>query len=150
MGFRHTLRNRVSSITGIDEDYLTGAAPIHHASVAKRMSWAAFRETTRDEDAAYALIGLFDVNLPMLYGEGPTKAFLRLQEEIMRTSEDRSLFAWVKDEGSSFGTNDYHGLLADSPRDFARTGNTRSYTDSGEYTPSAMTARGLHLGMYAG
>lgn len=57
------------------------------------MSWAAHRETTRVEDLAYCLLGIFDVNIPLLYGEG-RKAFLRSQE-ILRVSHDQSLFAWV-------------------------------------------------------
>ncbi|WAO87832.1 HET domain-containing protein [Fusarium falciforme] len=61
-------------------------------SVATRMSWASRRVTKRVEDQAYALLGLFNVNMPLLYGEG-TKAFRRLQEEIIRTSNDQSILA---------------------------------------------------------
>ncbi|RSL61463.1 hypothetical protein CEP54_006201 [Fusarium duplospermum] len=61
-------------------------------SVATRMSWASGRVTTRVEDQAYALLGLFNVNMPLLYGEG-TKAFRRLQEEIIRISNDQSILA---------------------------------------------------------
>ncbi|KAF8859299.1 HET-domain-containing protein [Acephala macrosclerotiorum] len=65
----------------------------HRTSVAQKMSWAARRQTTRQEDRAYSLMGLFGVNMPLLYGEG-RRAFIRLQEEIMRTTADQSLFAW--------------------------------------------------------
>ncbi|KAI4253015.1 MAG: hypothetical protein L6R42_007734 [Xanthoria sp. 1 TBL-2021] len=58
------------------------------------MSWASDRETSRPEDEAYCLMGLFDVNMPLLYGEGSVKAFRRLQHEIAKNSEDESLFAW--------------------------------------------------------
>ncbi|KAH6972105.1 heterokaryon incompatibility protein-domain-containing protein, partial [Ilyonectria sp. MPI-CAGE-AT-0026] len=61
-------------------------------SVARRISWASTRVTTRVEDRAYALLGLFNVNMPLLYGEG-TKAFQRLQEEIIRHSNDQSVLA---------------------------------------------------------
>ena len=64
------------------------------ASVAQRMSWAARRETTRVEDEAYCLFGLFGISMPTLYGEG-RNAFYRLQEEIMNTSLDMSLLAWT-------------------------------------------------------
>jgi hypothetical protein len=57
------------------------------------MSWAAHRNTTRVEDMAYCLMGIFRVNMPLLFGEG-TRAFRRLQEEILRVSEDYTLFAW--------------------------------------------------------
>jgi len=60
--------------------------------VAQNMSWEARRQTTRQEDRAYSLMGLFGANMPLLYGEGP-RAFIRLQEEIMRTTADQSLFA---------------------------------------------------------
>ena len=62
-------------------------------SVAARMSWAADRRTTRPEDEAYCLMGLFSIHMPTLYGEG-RQAFRRLQEEIMRKSVDTSIFAW--------------------------------------------------------
>ena len=81
-------------------------------SVARRMPWAASRVTTVKEDSAYCLFGLFGVNMPMLYGEGE-RAFIRLQEEIMKRSDDHSLFAW----GSS--SPGARGLLARSPDDFA-------------------------------
>ncbi len=38
-------------------------------SIAQKMSWAARRKTTRIEDQAYSLMGLFQVNMPLLYGE---------------------------------------------------------------------------------
>jgi hypothetical protein len=65
-------------------------------SVATRMSWASHRKTTREEDTAYSLLGIFGVNMPLLYGEG-SAAFLRLQHEIVRKSTDQSIFAWSKD-----------------------------------------------------
>ncbi|RDL34707.1 uncharacterized protein BP5553_07835 [Venustampulla echinocandica] len=61
---------------------------ICYALLEDKMSWAAERQTTRSEDRAYSLIGLSGVNMSMLYGEGGTKAFIRLQEEIMKTTED--------------------------------------------------------------
>lgn len=61
-------------------------------SVACKFSWAARRQTTRPEDQAYSLMGLFGVNMPLLYGEG-SRAFRRLQLEILRQSHDESIFA---------------------------------------------------------
>ena len=66
---------------------------LNQASIAERMSWAAKRKTTRQEDEAYCLLGIFGVNMPLLYGEGPG-AFIRLQEEIIRHSDDLTLLAW--------------------------------------------------------
>ena len=51
---------------------------VKRCSIAMRMTWASDRETTRPEDSAYCLLGIFGVNMPLLYGEG-AKAFLRLQ-----------------------------------------------------------------------
>jgi len=89
------MKGAVSRATGIEEDYLTGT-PLEMASISKRMSWAAHREATRAEDVAYSLFGLFDVQMPLLYGEGLRKAFMRLQEEIMKSSSDHTLFAWTR------------------------------------------------------
>ncbi|KAJ2977563.1 hypothetical protein NUW58_g7771 [Xylaria curta] len=63
-------------------------------STATIMSWAAHRKTSREEDAAYCLMGLFDINMPLLYGE-KGRAFRRLQEEIIRQSSDQSILAWA-------------------------------------------------------
>ncbi|KAL2270744.1 hypothetical protein VTJ83DRAFT_115 [Remersonia thermophila] len=93
LGTKSSLVKNVSKITGIDELTLLDPALVRTASVAQRMSWAAHRSTTRPEDVAYSLMGLFDVNMPVLYGEGEN-AFLRLQEEIIKRSDDHSLFAW--------------------------------------------------------
>ncbi|KAK1493991.1 HET domain-containing protein [Colletotrichum tamarilloi] len=68
---------------------------IRSAKIAMRMSWAARRQTTRVEDIAYSLLGIFDVNMPLLYGEGE-KAFERLQIEIMKQSSDDSILAWAR------------------------------------------------------
>ena len=62
------------------------------------MSWASWRKTTRPEDEAYCLLGIFGINMPLLYGEGNEMAFLRLQEEILRETEDQSIFAWSPNE----------------------------------------------------
>ena len=63
------------------------------ALVAEIMSWARFRQATRSEDHAYSLLGLFNVSMPLLYGEG-CQAFRRLQEEILKQSQDQSIFVW--------------------------------------------------------
>ncbi len=57
------------------------------------MKWAAYRETTRVEDKAYCLMGIFGVSMPLLYGEGD-RAFIRLQEEILKCKSS-SLIMWL-------------------------------------------------------
>ncbi|KAF2730040.1 HET-domain-containing protein, partial [Polyplosphaeria fusca] len=92
LGSKATLCAQLSISSGIEELVLR-SGQFEHVSIARKMSWAARRQTTRVEDQAYCLLGIFDVNMPLLYGEGK-KAFTRLQEEIMKTSDDQSLFAW--------------------------------------------------------
>ena len=82
----------LSDITGVQLDVLLGELSPQDMSIAARMHWAAERSTTREEDAAYCLLGIFDVNMPLLYGEGK-RAFIRLQEAILTKEEDQSLFA---------------------------------------------------------
>lgn len=109
LGSKVRFADMVSSITGIGKTYLHGQ-DLRHASVAQKMSWAALRQTSRLEDVAYCLLGLFDINMPMIYGEG-NRAFIRLQEAIMMsTPDDHSLFAWGQileehDAVSRFPTN---------------------------------------------
>ncbi|KAH7395485.1 heterokaryon incompatibility protein-domain-containing protein, partial [Cadophora sp. MPI-SDFR-AT-0126] len=92
LGTRSSLRDAISATTSIQVNVLLGYN-IKKFSIAQRMSWASRRTTTRSEDTAYCLMGLFEVNMPLLYGEGGN-AFIRLQEEIIRRSDDHSIFAW--------------------------------------------------------
>ncbi|XDG04309.1 hypothetical protein ABKA04_003924 [Annulohypoxylon sp. FPYF3050] len=90
------------------------------------MRWAANRRTTRKEDIAYCLLGVFGVNMSLIYGEGEN-AFKRLQEEIIRQSDDESIFAWglgrPGDRDSSLR------LLAKSPTDFMGCDEIRVLSD---------------------
>ncbi|KAM5546210.1 hypothetical protein V8D89_000336 [Ganoderma adspersum] len=96
IGSKDDLAELVMEITNIDYNALLHIEPLDKFSVAQRFSWAANRETTRVEDRAYSLLGIFDINMPTLYGEGE-RAFRRLQEEIMRRTPDQSLFAWTQE-----------------------------------------------------
>lgn len=130
LGTKFGLAFTLEAITGVDFDVLTGHATVDSTSVARRMSWAAEREATRIEDTAYSLMGLFNIHMSPIYGEG-MNAFLRLQEEIVRAIPDQSIFAWGSsctlrplpqseccedtfDDSKSPGL----GLFASSPRDF--------------------------------
>ncbi|KAK0746027.1 heterokaryon incompatibility protein-domain-containing protein [Schizothecium vesticola] len=94
LGTKGELCEAIEDITGIPSPYLLGIHELHHASIAQRMSWAASRVTKREEDIAYCLLGIFDIAMPMIYGEGP-KAFQRLQKEIVRShNSDDSILAW--------------------------------------------------------
>lgn len=135
-------------LTGIPILVLEYIIDIANIPVAQRMSWAASRETTRIEDLAYCLLGIFDVNMPLLYGEG-SKSFLRLQEEIVKNHDDLSLFAW-KQDSASYGIGVLRGCFANSPAEFAYWRNIQigvNYFESGmEVTCKSLTMEGPVLG----
>ena len=117
IGTKWGLIDDISRVTGITKNQMVDHKRVN---IAAKMSWASLRRKTRLEDTAYSLLGLFDINMPLLYGEG-SKAFMRLQHEILLTHEDdESIFAWTD-------TRSYHcGLLAWSPAAFELSGNIRS------------------------
>ncbi|KAK5703432.1 hypothetical protein LTR17_022116 [Elasticomyces elasticus] len=122
VGGQPSLNKLLSEITGIDEHVFAWPEIWREQqSVAQRMCWASRRQTTRPEDLAYSLLGLFSVNMPLLYGEGASKAFVRLQLEIIRKSTDESIFAWEPHPFLWAG-----GLLAHSPQVFNHAGNILS------------------------
>jgi hypothetical protein len=107
----------VAEITNIDLDVINKERPIDRVVVAERMSWAADRVTTRKEDLAYCLLGIFDVNMPLLYGEG-RKAFSRLQVAIMEATDDLSVMAWDYGLNASYLQRYRMDCLAQEPSDF--------------------------------
>ena len=145
IGSRDGLREHIEQATWINLSTWTSAC------VAAKMSWLAHRKTSRGEDIAYCMLGLFDVNMPLLYGEGATKAFVRLQLEIIRKSDDESIFAWLQPLETwnptvpvPVGLEVPVGLIALSPQRFADSGGV--YIDQGmcqQRRPYAMTNKGL-------
>lgn len=119
LGTRSDLSDIIHKHTMIDKVVLeaNGAEKLSTFSVWSRMQWAASRETTRVEDTAYCLLGIFEINMPLLYGEGE-RAFRRLQEEIIRTIEDYSLIAWTSYDASPQPLRIHSSALASHPRDF--------------------------------
>lgn len=100
----------VEKRTGIPRSALTHFNSSSHC-IAEKFSWSARRVTDREEDRAYCLLGLLDINMPVLYGEGK-RAFQRLQEEIMKVNTDMSLFLWQGPACPAFG------MLAEDPSCF--------------------------------
>jgi hypothetical protein len=88
LGNRSSLERHIHEVTGIPGKALRGHN-LSDFSVHERMLWAEKRETTRKEDKAYSLLGIFDVHMPLIYGEGRDKAFKRLREEIDKDSKGR-------------------------------------------------------------
>ena len=138
IGGKLELSVEISVVTIIKNKHLF---EIHSASVATKMSWISKRQTSRVEDIAYCLLGIFDVNMPLLYGEGK-KAFLRLELEIIKKTDDESIFAW-----SSSSKAVGPGLLALWPDSFADSANIEPISRhfSLERRPYAMTNKGLEF-----
>ncbi|WPH01259.1 HET-domain-containing protein [Acrodontium crateriforme] len=135
----------LSRITLIDGAILMKTENISSVSIAERMSWAAHRVVSREEDMAYCLMGLFDVSMPMLYGEGGEKAFHRLQEHIMKDSNDHSIFAW-RDEDADVDAS--HGLLADHPKHFAHSSEIIAKIRWEDTAPYQIGNRGLCINLH--
>jgi hypothetical protein len=93
IGTKSDRADDIASRMRIDVGTLRDSKRMYSQCVAQRMSWAAHRKATREEDLAYSLLGIFNINMTMQYGEGE-KAFVRLQQEITRTTSDMSIFAW--------------------------------------------------------
>ncbi|KAI0692863.1 heterokaryon incompatibility protein-domain-containing protein [Cerioporus squamosus] len=143
MGTKIDLAPEIEKAAHVPVSLLTLQKSLFDFSIGERMSWAVDRRTTRLEDEAYCLLGIFDINMPTLYGEG-SKAFQRLQEEIMRKSADTTLFAWgsecmgnlAGDPGGPRDADSYSlanfGLFATSPRLFkTRDDRTVRYSPRG-------------------
>jgi hypothetical protein len=90
LGDKKSQEQLVHEITGIPIQALRGS-PLSHFSVKERMSWAETRKTKREEDGAYSLLGIFDIHMPLIYGEGRNEAFFRLQKAIDESSNGKLL-----------------------------------------------------------
>ena len=135
IGTKGTLEKHISFTTGIKN-----ISRFEESSVAQKFSWASKRQTTREEDEAYCLMGLFSVNMPALYGEG-RKAFLRLQLEILKQSDDESIFAWTSARVVG------GGVLAPSPSAFMDSGDIEEMIFYKDRDPYAMTNKGLRMSL---
>ena len=90
LGSKKILEQQIHEITGIPVKALQGS-PLSQFTVDERMFWAAKRETKREEDKAYSLMGIFDVYMSPIYGEGRENAFIRLRKKIDKYSNSKSL-----------------------------------------------------------
>ncbi|OJT06816.1 Vegetative incompatibility protein HET-E-1 [Trametes pubescens] len=116
LGTKMTLSSTIENVTGVDRTVLRGDVGVRDVSVARRMWWASKRHA-QVEDAAYALLGLFEVRASATWGAEP-QAFTRLQEEVARTIPDQSIFAWHY----HLGHEHPDGVFALGPCCFARSG----------------------------
>lgn len=146
---RSALSKEISEITTIPEICLRDPALCAYTSIATRMSWVSGRNCTRGEDSAYCLLGLFNVNMPLLYGEGDVKAFVRLQEEIIKTADDRSIFIWSGHSISSDGIEKHPLSIVSFTGIFAATSkwfepDHRSQFSSPDAIPHGETIQPYH------
>jgi len=95
LGNKASLEEHIHKITAIPVKALRRGS-LSDFSLNERMSWAENRETTYEEDKAYSLLGIFNLFLPLRYGEGKGRAFERLREEIDRISASRLFFAIIR------------------------------------------------------
>jgi hypothetical protein len=137
------LAPEVSAITRIDVDFIIGEQALSQASVAKKMSWLSTRVTTRIEDMAYCMLGIFDINMPLLYGEG-SRAFIRLQEEIIKVSNDHTIFCWI---WSNIVPINWVSMLAPYPLTFRHSGHFIRKRNIGGVKPFSMTNAGLSISL---
>ncbi|ETS80163.1 hypothetical protein PFICI_07692 [Pestalotiopsis fici W106-1] len=140
LGHKIGIAHWISAWTRIHKEALEDHSTISNFSIAQRMSWAADRTTTVPEDLAYCLLGIFSINMPMLYGQGDN-AFQKLQHEIIKASADQSIFAWTASPGDpTAGT----GALAKSPAFFKHCGSiVRSFDSPQE--PYSLTNVGFKM-----
>ena len=139
---RRIWQDALSAASKVQTAVLFRPLEIPQRSVAQRMAWASSRTCTRVEDSAYSLLGLFDIHMPLLYGE-EARAFERLQEHIVESLDDQSLFAMYPDVPSGCSSI-ITSILATSPQQF-RLGALvdRGGSEIGE--PSRMTKHGLRI-----
>jgi hypothetical protein len=81
IGDKCSLEQQIAEVSGIPLEALRGHA-LSEFDVHERMSWAKGRQTTEEEDMAYSLLGIFEIHMPLIYGEGAKNAYKRLHEEI--------------------------------------------------------------------
>jgi hypothetical protein len=161
LGDKISLVQEIYDITGISVEVLKGS-PLPQFNVDERMSWAETRETIREEDAAYSLLGIFDVHMPLIYGEGRRNAFIRLQREIQESSGDyrSDFFEFVLQTGTALHETDdtFKFLMGDKNKDsqpdlfvVKKSGTVTNSTEiyvlsgaSGFKTFTTETGTGLH------
>jgi hypothetical protein len=170
IGTKWSLEEKIALITRIPRSVLSKRY-LHNHTIAEKMSWASRRSTTRIEDSAYCLMGIFDIHMPLIYGEGQ-KAFARLQTAILSQSEDYSFLIWTpSDQSYIWGSeNARHSVMASSAAHFSSAGPSVDKTERPRYEhilpfskfhpslsnkiprsrqPPQLTGRGLRVQMLA-
>jgi hypothetical protein len=116
LGDKISLKSEIHEATAIPYEALEGA-PLSQFSVEERFRWKQNRHTKLEEDAAYSLSGIFDLDIAPVYGEGGKEAFRRLHNKIREQEEClRDLYATDPRKDKKRIEETKGGLLADSYR----------------------------------
>ena len=143
------LCTEIAKHSRIRPEYITSPGTHQNASIAMKLSWAATRITEKLVDRIYSLLGVFDLQMPILYGEGETNALMRLQLELIAQSDDQSIFAWM--ESSRYGEPDPCGMLATSLSDFSDSNDIVNFPIKDKEKPLyGMTKEGLAFRVFNG
>ncbi|OCK80961.1 HET-domain-containing protein [Lepidopterella palustris CBS 459.81] len=97
VGDKESLEQIIHEITGIPDQALQ-CSSLHEFSVSDRIAWLGDRRTTEPEDAAYCLLGILNISMPLSYGEGKEKALSRLREELQATADSPSIIPFSQNE----------------------------------------------------
>lgn len=135
-----SMLDEISKITSIPGYCLLDRFRLFRTCVAQKLSWASTRKTTKQEDRVYSLLGLLGINMPLFYGEGEEKAFLRLQQEVIRQTDDESIFAWRRSCGPDSTAT---GILASTIDAFSHSGDV--YVKDEIRSPYMITNKGLQI-----
>ena len=133
LGSRSTMAYDLSRITGIPHDVLSRGFYHEHFTVAQIMSWISRRQTSRIEDMSYSMLGLFHINMSLLYGEG-SNAFLRLQQEIVKKTDDMSIFAWKTRRTTEHRERRVYKMFAPGPECFSHSSCITHYTEEDQWS----------------
>jgi hypothetical protein len=128
LGDKISLQNEISQTTRIPIHVIQGRSNLFQIDVQERMSWARDRQTKREEDAVYCLLGIFDVNLPLIYGKGERRAYRRLHKAILELSDDLLPSSFTDLSPNVYG-----------PSSYAQTTEHRSLVSSGFTNPLVFT-----------
>ncbi|KAI3556019.1 HET domain-containing protein [Colletotrichum abscissum] len=153
IGSRFNLSRQIQMRTSVNAEILRHNSSTHESiqdllagiPVGRRMSWAADRKAKKEKDRAYSLLGIFGVSMPLRYGEG-NRAFIRLQEEIIKETNDMSLFAWCDSTVTCIDDlEEFRGILTTTPDHFRDCCNLTSLSDPRRGPEFSMTNKGLRL-----
>jgi hypothetical protein len=144
LGDKQSLDHKIHEITGIPIQALHGS-PMSQFSIVERMSWAANRVTSREEDAAYSLLGIFDIYMPLIYGEGKRSAFNRLQREMQNRQQRSNTTSQYKDWAKEAGIKFEHESRGDLPKDIRHISTTNEFNTDIDKSPDTNSNAGTDI-----